>query len=175
MKQLVSSNILLIVVGSLFMPGDASANSNAVLPDLALQFVCKDKTRSGLELDIETFLRNEGFKVLNLGRIQREHDLFLLDVHIVAVDGARRIVDIISIPPAEARYGLRLTSPPPTRHAPQLEEAFKMFISEKINCEIRQESRSENEADAKKLFDSAVRRIENLFDEAERLQGERRL
>ncbi len=169
------SAVLSIGLAALCIAGGACAERHTLHPDLAFNFVCKDKDRSTLEDEIERFLRREGFKVLNQGPIQREHGVFLLDTHIIGLDDAHRMVDVTAFPRTEGRYSVGLDSPPPTQRAPQLEESLVNFVSKKLACEVSQITRGENSADASEFYNSQVKRVENLFREAEELTGGRRL
>jgi len=169
------SIVLLIGIAAFWPAAEARAENRTLHPDLAFNFVCKDKDRSALEGEIERFLRHEGFKVLNQGRIQREHGIFLLETHIIGLDDKRRMVDLTSSPHTEDRYSLGLNTPPPTQRAPQFEEALLKFVSNKLGCEVRHMTRGDNGADASEFHNSEVKRVENLFREAEELHGERRL
>ena len=100
-----------VVVMGILLWASADADSYAVRADLAFQFACEDKDRLVLEDDIVGFLRDEHFKILNLGRIQREHNVFVLDVEILAIDDLRRIVDITSYPLIKNTYTLTLATP----------------------------------------------------------------
>jgi hypothetical protein len=144
-------------------------------PDLAFHFVCKGKEHLALEDDIGVFLRRQGFKVLNQGRIQHEHGFDLTDLKIIGLDDKRRMVRIIAVPFSEGRYSVGLNTPPPTRHDPQLEDALLAFASKTLGCHVRQVTRGENAADAREFYNAEVKRTENLFQQAERLRGERRL
>ena len=143
--------------------------------DLAFQFICKNKARTALEDDIAMFLKRAGFRVLNLGRIQREHNVFLLDLNIIGLDDKQRMIDIISLPTAEGRYAATLRTPPPTHRLPDLEESLLKFTSDELGCEVRQVTRGQNGTDARAFYDNEITRIENLFREAEALQGLRQL
>jgi len=170
------SYLLLVVVGLVWPIAQTGADPVLVFsPDLSFQFVCKDIGRSDLEQEIERFLREVGFKVLNQGRIQREHDVFLLATNIVALDGQRRVIDVISVPRAKGKYELRLQSPPPTKRAPPLEDALLKFVARTLGCEAREIIRGENGPDARAYYESRLRAVENLFHEAEELRDGRRL
>jgi hypothetical protein len=56
-----------------------------------------------------------------------------------------------------------------------LEEKFKMVVPETLGCELHEMSRGDNGADAAELYDQKIGRVENLFREAEKLQGQQRL
>jgi hypothetical protein len=79
------------------------------------------------------------------------------------------------VPPAQGRYLVGLTTPPPTKRAPQLEDALLEFASKTLGCEVRQVIRGENAADAAEFYNDEIMRVENLFRQAEQLRGERRL
>jgi hypothetical protein len=167
------SVVILVVMARL---AGAYGDSLVVRADLAFQFTCGGGERSVLEDDVVAFLHHEHFKVLNLGRIRREHNVIdVVDVQILAIDDARRTVDISSYPLRKNGYTLTLTTPPPTRHATQLEADLKTFVSESLTCQVSQVGEGNNEADAKGLYDWDVSRIENLFREAERLDGKQNL
>jgi hypothetical protein len=143
--------------------------------DLAFHFVCQQTIRSELEVSIEKFLRHEGFKVLNQARILREHGIFAYDIYIFGLDDKRRIFTFSALPRSEGRYSAGLITPPPTQRSLELEDAVLKLISGQLGCELRQITRSENQADAKEIYELHYRTIEKLFEQAERLEGRGRL
>jgi hypothetical protein len=147
----------------------------ALSADLAAQFVCGGDERGDLEQKVETFLRGQSFKVLNRAALQRERGMAIFELDIVALDSDHRIIELASLPTTRGRYAVALTSPPPTRHSTDLEDGLQKWIVEQLGCEIRQVERSENGSDARSFFESEIRRVENLFLEAERARGQRRL
>jgi hypothetical protein len=154
----------------------SSQSGRVLLPDLAFRFDCAERDRSVLENDIEKFLRNEGFRVLNRGRIQRKHNVFLSEIDIVGLDDKRRIVDVNKfITEKTSTYSVSLLSPPPTQRSPQFEEALLVFVKEKLMCNVRQVSRNQNGPEAIDFFNNEVKRIEGLFRQAEDLKGQRRI
>jgi hypothetical protein len=155
--------------------GEVHSEPNVIDADLVFHFVCNKKDRSVWEDDIEKFLRAQGFKVLNQARIQHEHGVFLKEVGIIGLDRGRRIIEFRDLPPSHDRYAVRLNSPPPTQHDPQLEAALLELASKTLDCEVRQVARRENDTDAAAAYDKVVGRIEGLFRQAEELQGDRRL
>jgi hypothetical protein len=164
--------MLTIALAVLCQTSGARAGSVRVLcSDLAFQFICKDENRSAFDDAFEGFLKHEGFRVLNQARIQREHGVFSLDVHLIGLDDKRRTVVVTSIPPAPHRYAVRFRTPPPTQRASDLEDALLTFVSNKLGCDLRQVTRSQNSADVADLYENAVRGIENMFREAEELKG----
>jgi hypothetical protein len=169
---------------SVTAPGtDLRAQGIRVLSsDLAALAVCKDRDPITLEDPFERFLRGQGFKVLNVARIQREHGHRpLLEVHMVGLDDKRRIVIFRMLPyPKEQiqrqdRYSVGFRTTPPTRHASEIEVALLDFFSNELRCEVRDVARSENGAEAADLYDQEVARVENMFREADKLNGLNRL
>lgn len=79
----------------------ASHSERVLAPDLAFHIVCGVRDLSALENDIEKFLTREGFRVLNHGRLQREHNLGLLETYIVGLDDRQRIVNFMTLPPTK--------------------------------------------------------------------------
>jgi hypothetical protein len=154
----------------------AGGDPHAILhADLAFHFVCDDKARTTLERNIEGFLRSKGFQVLNQARTQQEHGVFLFDLHIIGLDGQRRVADFLALPDSAGRYAVTLNTPPPTQRSGQLEESLLEFVSDKLGCQVRQVNRQTNGAEAKDFHDREIRRIEGLFRQEEELQGNRRL
>jgi hypothetical protein len=113
--------------------------------------------------------------VLNPARIQREHGVLSLEVHMIGLDDRRRTVDLMSIPPVENRYAVRFRTPPPTQRASDVEDALLQFVSHKLGCELRQVTHGHNGAGAADLYEDEVRGIEREFREAEELEGKRGL
>lgn len=175
MKKRLWVLIVLCLGAAVANAREGRTDSNVIHADLAFHFVWKEKDRSTVEDDIDNFLRRQGFKVLNQGRIQRTHGFFLTELKIIGLDDGRRLIDVTAMPSAQGRYAVRLTTPPPTERAPQLEEALLEFASKILGCEVRQIIRGENAADAAEFYNNENERVENLFRQAERLQGERRL
>jgi hypothetical protein len=153
----------------------ARADSGVIIPDLAFHFVCEGKDPSELEIKMDIFLRRQEFKVLNKGRIQREHGVYLTDLTVIGLDSDQRIIEFNSFPFTAGRYSVRLNSPPPTVHATQLESAMLDFAADELGCGVRQVSRGENRADAHAFYNKILGLKESMFLEAERLRGERRL
>jgi hypothetical protein len=175
MKKSLWVLIVLCLGAAVALTPEGRADSNVIHADLAFHFVCKEKDRSTLEDDMDNFLRQQGFKVLNQGRVQREHGFFLTELKIIGLDDGQRLIDVTAVPLAQGRYSVGLTTPPPTKRAPQLEDALSEFASKTLGCEVRQVIRGENAADAAEFYNDQIKRVENLFRQAEQLRGERRL
>jgi hypothetical protein len=169
--------VCLLCVAVLFGAEQAIAaqSSGVLLPDIAFHFVCKEAPRGDIERRMEAFLRRSGFKVLNVADVQRQHDAYISDTNIVALDGDRRITEIRSVPGADRRYSLNLYSQPPTNHFSSLEEDILHFVSEDLKCETRQIARKENGEEQRGFYESQVRRVQGLFEEADRINGGRRI
>ncbi len=152
--------------------GDAGAQSpRLVTSDLGFVFVCKPNMQSVLEDGIERFLRQQGFKVVNQARLMREQGVSIFDILIMGVDDKRRIFKFSALPRTDGRYAVSLMSPPPTQRSTDLEEAVLKLVSEQLGCEVRQVARGENRASAED-YDKHYKIIEDLFQQAERLQGQ---
>jgi hypothetical protein len=162
---------------------EISAQSVRVLSsDLAATMTCKDRNPTTLEDPIEEFLRSKGFRVLNIARVQRQHDhVPLLELSIVGLDEQRRMINLKSLPypkdqvERQGRYSVGFKTPPPTQHASEMEDALLNFLSKGLQCEVRNVTRHENGTEAADLYDQDVARVENLFREADKLNGSEHL
>ena len=154
---------------------DARAQSTKLLTnDLGFIFVCKQSTPSVLEDGIERFLRREGFKVLNQARIMWQRGSFIFDILIIGMDEKRRIFKFNALPPTKGEYAASLITPPPTQRSTDLEVAVLKLVSEQLGCEVRQVARGENHTDFEQAYNNHHTIIENLFEQAEKLQGQQR-
>jgi hypothetical protein len=152
------------------------AQSEVLLePDLAFILVCAHTARSDVEAKTELFLRGHGFRVLNLADIQRQHNVHLLDTSMEGAKQDQATIHIISVPSAGSRYAFTLHSRPPTSHLNDFEDAILNFVSKELECEARQVQRHDNGKERQQYFDADLKRIENLFEEADRINGERRI
>ena len=164
---------------ALSLCGDASAQPVRVLSsDLGFIMDCKDRDPSTLEGPIEEFLRRERFDVLNRASLQRRHNWFsTLDVEIIGLDKARRMIHFRSLPAPknvgrlQGRYSVELRTPPPTKRAPEVEDVLLKFVADQLRCGVRQVTRQENGADVADLYENEIRRAETWFREADRLNG----
>jgi hypothetical protein len=160
------------LLGSMnFAPSRAQALYSS---DLAFHFHCDGRSRAEIEQLVSTFLKGSGFGVLNLGRIQREHNYYELDLNALGLDDGRRIVRVSSEPLNSGWYNLSLRSPPPTKHDQKLERSLVHFAGSTLKCEVRQISRGNNSASAAQFYEKhEVQRVKNLFREAGDLLGKR--
>jgi hypothetical protein len=150
-------------------------NVRVLKSDLSFHFVCRNLAVTKVEYSMENFLRALDFKVLNLARLQHDHGVFLENVHIMGIDVNDRIVDLSSVPLTPNRYSFFLRTLPPTERAEKLEQQFLSYVSNELDCEVRQILREENNAGVLDLYQKELNRVENLFREAERLEGRPRI
>jgi len=120
-----------------------------------------------LEKKIEQFLKQQGFRVLNLGALQKEKATNIYDLHITALDAKRRIVSIVAFSNSPGKMNVGLYGPPPTQHDATFENALLNFTSTDIQCKAKQVTRNDNGAEATEVHDANLRRIEELFRQAE--------
>ena len=153
----------------------AAQRSRSLSADLSFHFECKEGLRSDVEKQIEFFLRGHGFKVLNQAGIQRQHNVYIFDTDMVALDGDQRMVEVTSVPGADRRYSFGLYSQPPTNHSASLEQEILNFVSENLKCETRQTARKENGEEQKEFYESELRRVQSLFEQADRINGGRHI
>jgi hypothetical protein len=173
------SMIIYSMLLALCLCGDASARPVRVLfPDLNFLMDCKDREPLTLEGPIEEFLRRESFDVLNLAKVQRSHIWFsTLDLEIIGLDKARRMIHFRSllapknVARLQGRYSVELRTPPPTQRASEVEDALLKFVADQLRCGVRQVTRYESGADVADLYENEIRRVKNLFSEADQLKG----
>jgi len=167
--------VSLVGIGIPWASRDARAQGLVLSADLAVQFICPGKERSFLEDKVEQFLKETRFKVLNLARIQHEQHVVLLETDIKGLDENRRLIELRSEPSAADRYVLLLYTQPPTRRAAELESKVLQFVSDTLKCEMQEVTPRTKGTSAIAFYDRLIKRTENLFLEAERLRGGRRL
>ena len=153
----------------------ALAQPSALAADLAFNMKCNSADEEMLEDRIELFLRGIGFSVLNQGKIQREHRKLFFTMRIIAIDKDKRIVKFTGFPQRLGVYSVALYSEPPTRRASDLESGLQKFSSEILSCHPCEVGRSQNDADARGMFDADVKRIEDLFQEARKLLRDKQI
>ena len=165
--------LVLLLIGSVLLwkiNASTQYPNQVLLPDSSFLFDCEGKDRNLLEINIEGFLLSKGFKVLNLGKIQREHKVHILETDIIGLDQNRGIIEFVSLPSSKGTYSFGFTSPPPTRRSFDIEESLLDFTKNKLKCEVRQRSGSMNGMETKRFYDAEVKRMEGLFREAKELQ-----
>ena len=176
MNLLSRCHLVILLLSAAILPcsGEVAA-VRSLSADLSLHFICSGQDRVSIEKRVVTFLIENGFKVLNLARLQQEHQVFFLKTNIKSLDAKHRMIDLLSPSPNPDRYVLTLNTPPPTRREVKIEDAILRFVSDTLKCDVRQVTRGENGSDRRDLHEDEVGRLESLFVEAERLRGERKL
>lgn len=162
-------NFLVVVLTSLYVLSSHAA-IRTLSPDLAFNLKCPRSDEPSLEQMIEDFLNSNEFRVVNQAKIEREYGRRSFTMRIVGVDSNKRIIEFIGFPATPERFTVSLFSRPPTVHAHELEALLQHFSSEKLGCQIAQLRHGSNDADSLDLFEGNLRRIENLFREADELR-----
>lgn len=151
----------------------ASACSKPIAPqrpDLSFWFRCEQRATPELEQRIEAFLQQQGFRVLNLGALQRGANVAIYDVNITAIDAKTRTILIYAFKDSPGSQTIALFSPPPTQHDAVLEDLLLTFATQGLGCKTDQVARNTNGSEAAEMHNSEVRRIEGLFKEAAELK-----
>ena len=138
-------------------------------PDLSFWFRCEQRADPELERRIEAFLHQQGFRVLNLGALQRRAKVAIHDLSITAIDARRRTVIVYAFESTPGSQSVALYSPPPTQHDAVLEDSLLTFATQGLGCKTDQVTRSSNGPEAAAMHESEVRRIEGLFEQAAEL------
>lgn len=134
--------------------------------DLAFWFRCEQRASPELEQKIDAFLQQQGFRVLNLGALQRNAGVGIFDLNITAIDAKRRTIDVHAFKETPGSQTVGLYSPPPTQHDAALEESLLTFTSQALGCRNDQIARNTNGPEAAAMHNWNVERIEGLFKEA---------
>lgn len=123
--------------------------------DLTFNFNCESSISSEIDGRFERFLKEKKFDVLNLPRLRRERGMTPEPLHFLmdAIDEEGRMITILSSGGSTPGwYALQLNSPPPTRHAANLEEQILMFVSDTLGCRVRRPVRSENGSETSDFY-----------------------
>lgn len=176
-KQATTSAVLCVGLATFFMFAWANfARSTEVLAaDLAFHFVCSHTARSDVEAKAELFLRGNGFRVLNLAEVQHRHNFHFFDTHMEGMRDDQATITMTSVPSGHSRYSFALYSRPPTSRLSDLEDAILKFISKELECQTRQIQRMENGRERQQYVDAHLKRVGNLFEQADRINSERRI
>ncbi|WP_448952221.1 hypothetical protein [Labrys neptuniae] len=161
-----------IAVISLGLASVANAAENkradVLAADLAFLSVCSERDEALISRKVEEFLRQEGFRVLDIARLAREQKIFYpYAFNIVSHDERRRSVSMVAFPIAPDDYHVTLSSPPPTVHDTDLESRLMAFLAKNLGCEVRQVSRNENAEAAGSMYRRVYEQAEGWFKEAE--------
>jgi hypothetical protein len=176
-KQAITSAVLCGGLATFFMLewSNSGRSTEVLAADLALHFVCAHTARSDVEAKTELFLRGNGFRVLNLAEVQHRHNFHFLDTQMEGMRHDQAAISMISVPSGHSRYSFALYSRPPTSRLSDLEDAILKFIPKELECQTRQIQRGENGKERQRYFDAHLKRIENLFEQADQINGERRI
>src|SRR5215831_13197308 len=156
--------IFAILLAALFagLTESVRAQSASLQADFAFLFACKQNDQTTMEGQIEKFLSDEGFKVLNQARTNRKRGAPSFGVLVFGLDEKRRIITVNALPPREGRYAASLITPPPTHRSAALEDAFLKFVADQLGCETYQVSRNENAADMLDAYDRHLKIIQYI-------------
>jgi hypothetical protein len=144
-RALLTLLLTAAIVSNLDLYAHAQQQVRALSADLTFNFDCRSDSSPELDESLERFLKEIGFKVLNVPRLRRERGMTSepLNSSMQAVDQGQRMILIFSIGLAPGRYAFQLYSPPPTRRAENMEEQILTFVSDTLGCRIRQVVRKE--------------------------------
>jgi len=163
------NRMLIILLCVILLTACAGGKVESQAADLAFWAKCESRANPEMEHNIETFLVAKGFRVINLGAIQRTKGIHIFDLYIEAMDSSRRVINFVSFPTNPGDYAISLSSEPPTRHDEVLEGAMLHFATEGMGCIAHQITRGDNGMEAKEMHHRGVLRMESLFKEAEEL------
>ncbi len=163
----------LLSTGALCVATAYPQASRTLRADLGLIAQCQGRPTVDTEGTVEQFLKAEGFKSLNLGRIQKDHGVGIYDLHAIGLQGKDKILDILAVPREKGRYAVGLYTRPPTVHSVPLEKSIEDFFANRLQCRITQMNRGDNPVEAMDFFNREIARIEGLFQQADALDGRR--
>lgn len=121
---------------------------------------------------IESFLRSEGFKVVNYGRPRIGQ--FDYGLRVVGLDAQRRVVEFNGLRGSPGRYGVLLWIEPLRARASELEEKLQRFAASDLKCDVRFVKQEKNDHRSLKLFNQKVDEIEKSLRQLERGDFNRR-
>jgi hypothetical protein len=161
-----------------FMTAASNLTPPTLVPDLVLFYSCSDpdQTQSN-NLNIDVFLKNNGFLVQDVSELQRELGMRSFSHQsITAVDQQHRMMSISGEPNDNIDHQVTLFSEPPTVHSTQLELSIQNFISNDLHCTISNTSKGDNSKAAADVYNreffQTYMTIEQLFPSGDdRLAG----
>jgi hypothetical protein len=168
--QRIAGFLLLTIVSVGGITDSAAQATRTLRADLALIVQCNERPTAEVEDKIERFLTSEGFKELNVGRLQREKGVAIYDLHVFGLEGNERILDFLALPRSSGRYAVTFYMRPPTVRAWELERKIATFITERMGCRVDQTTRGENGPEAADMFYDQISRREGWFKQAEALK-----
>jgi hypothetical protein len=138
--------------------------------DLSFTFHCSGDPSQEPAEAIERFLREKGFKVLNVVRLlhQRKLPSLFSELMIDGIDESQeRMISFMSTPFQIGWYEVQFFTPPPTQHAEVAENQILMFASDTLGCRIgRRVVRHENGSERRGHYDQVFRRRRDKIREA---------
>ena len=157
--------LAVLFVGLAVMPVMSNADDppRVLLADLALIFQCTGVPREELEPRFEKLLASQGFRVLNLAKVQRDLGVYLQPTRIHAIDAERRLVEFVSFDAGSGRYHVVLNTEPPTRRFSEFEKRLESFPAEISGCEVKQVNRGSNPESARAIFERKASIVEGWF------------
>ena len=171
MRLLLSMLLILLCIQQASNAASSIPNGAVFAADLFVRFDCKEQSRDDFEKEIEAFFLQNNFKTLNLAMIQHQHQVYLLETDIVAIDSNLRIVKLRSYPTMKTTFLLTLSSMPPTKRLDSLEKDILTFFSDKLRCDSRETLRAENGSERIKYYEREIERVQGLFNEADRIKN----
>jgi hypothetical protein len=186
------ANIALLVFASLLGGCGDNARMASLSPDFSMRLICGKQYFAEIENPALLFMRKEGFRALNKGRLTREHyqdtrfgaDVVGLEqsgqlmLHLHQMPFSKVDVDAngspsIRLAPTAAdkiEYSVYLYSLPPTKRRSDLEaklEAFTTSLATDLNCQARIPERHDNGADARAMFEHSLETKRGWFDQVD--------
>jgi hypothetical protein len=165
-RTLLTVLLAAAIVSNLDLHTHAQQQVRSLSADLTFNFDC---TSSSPEFDesLERFLKEIGFKVLNVSRLRRERGMTPGPVNLSmdAVDQAQRVISIFSIGLVPGSYAFQLYGPPPTRRAENIEEQILTFISDTLGCRIRQVVRKEAGLETRDFYKEFLEHVQTRIRE----------
>ena len=162
----------LLIVAIVMSKAASGQERRSFYNDLAFHFDCKGDAYPVHDETVEQFLQSQGFKVLNVVRIQRERNVEQgpSELFVDGIDRERRMVRFMAEPLSPGTYTVGLSTRPPTRHATQLEGALVTFVSDTLRCTVSQIALNENGPEARSYYDEVFMRRESSFKQAQDLR-----
>lgn len=154
-----------IVFSAATIANDLNRRTDVLLPDFSFDIRCEKGIDVDFERYAEDFLMANGFRVVDLSRIQRKNRINMYAARVIGIDRYRTMIEMLSFPTTKNVLSVSLLSAPPTRHNEHLEG--KILASGKAisGCAVQDISRNENGAESTAFFDSLVQRTESLYKE----------
>ncbi|MFM9846158.1 MAG: hypothetical protein ACKVP3_03255 [Hyphomicrobiaceae bacterium] len=143
----------------------AQAQVSSYSADLAFNLDCVAEETFAREKAIERFLREQGFRVMNVVRMRHERKLVPMpqELFIDGIDDKRRRVRFMAIPSTAGVYSVGFYTRPPTRREEALENEILALVTNTLKCSVREVSRNQNGSDKREAYDRYFEIIEDRF------------